>query len=113
MDPVLAFLGIVAALVVGAISPGPAFVFAARASVALSRADGLAAALGMGLGSLMFGTLALLGLQALLAETGWLYLALRLAGGANLLYLAWRLWHDAGAIIGLLGAKLIVESRPA
>jgi threonine/homoserine/homoserine lactone efflux protein len=95
MDPLLAVAGILAAITIGAISPGPSFVLVARIAVTRSRAYGLAAALGMGLGGVVLGGLALLGLQALLAQAGWLYAALKLAGGAYLLYLAYLIWRGA------------------
>ena len=87
---------ILGALLIGAISPGPSFVMVLRTSIALSRGDGLAAALGMGLGGAVFGTLALVGLTALLAQIEWLYVILKLAGGAYLIYLAIRIWGGAG-----------------
>jgi len=92
-------LGVIAAilgaLLIGAISPGPSFVMVLRTSIALSRGDGLAAAIGMGLGGALFGTAALLGLTALLAQVEWLYIVLKLAGGAYLIYLATRIWQGA------------------
>jgi threonine/homoserine/homoserine lactone efflux protein len=96
MDGLLPLFGILGAVTVGAMSPGPSFVFVARTSIALSRADGLAAALGMGTGGIVFAGLALLGLQAILAQVGWLHAALKLVGGLYLVYLAVRLWHGAG-----------------
>jgi len=95
MEPLLAVLGILAAITVGAASPGPSFVLVARIAVAQSRRDGLAAALGMGAGGVILGGLALLGLQALLAQAGWLYLLLKGLGGLYLLYLAVLLWRSA------------------
>ncbi|MGE0240168.1 MAG: LysE family translocator [Parvibaculaceae bacterium] len=92
-------LGILAAILgavlIGAISPGPSFVMVLRTAIALSRRDGLAAALGMGLGGALFGTLALVGLTALLAQVEWLYMVLKLAGGAYLIHLAIRIWRGA------------------
>lgn len=96
MDPVFALLGILGALAVGAASPGPSFVLVARTSVAVSRRAGLASALGMGVGGVIFAALALLGLQALLMQVGWLYALLKLTGGAYLAWLAFRLWRGAG-----------------
>jgi threonine/homoserine/homoserine lactone efflux protein len=96
MQGIVPFLGILAAIAVGAASPGPSFVHVARTAIALSRADGRAAAFGMSVGGIVFAGLALLGLQALLAQTAWLYAALKLAGGLYLLYLALRLWRGAG-----------------
>ena len=66
-----------------------------RTSAALSRRDGLAAALGMGIGGLSFALLALAGLQALLMQVSWLYLILKLAGAAYLIYLGFRIWRGA------------------
>ena len=51
----------------------------------------------MGLGASIVCTLALLGLRALIAEAGWLYLGFKLAGGVYLIYLAWRLWRESSA----------------
>jgi len=95
MDMALALLGILGALAVGVVSPGPSFVLIARISAALSRRDGLAASLGMGAGGVAFCTLALVGLHALLARIGWLYLGIKVAGGLYLVYLAFGLWRGA------------------
>ncbi len=78
-------------------SPGPSFVVIARRAVATTRSDGIAAALGMGLASAIFASSALLGLHILLTNVPWLYLGLKVIGGAYLMYLAIRLWHGAGA----------------
>lgn len=86
---------IAAAISMGAMSPGPSFVMVLRISIAVSRRAGLAAALGMGIGGMTFGALALLGLQAVIAQVGWLYLLLKVAGGLYLIYLASRIWRGA------------------
>jgi threonine efflux protein len=91
--PVL--LGILGALLIGAISPGPSFVLVSRIAITASRLDGLAASLGMGLGGALFGALALAGLSALLIEVQWLYTTLQLVGGAYLVYLGIRIWRGA------------------
>jgi threonine/homoserine/homoserine lactone efflux protein len=101
MDAFPALLAILAALIVGVVSPGPSFVLVARTSVALSRRDGLAAAAGMGAGGVLFGALALLGLTALLAQSGWLYLALRFLGGLYLVHLGMRLWRGASTPLAI------------
>lgn len=91
----LALLSILGTLAIGAMSPGPSFVVVVRASAGSSRRDGLASALGMGCGGLVFAALALAGLQALLMQVSWLYLVLKAAGGAYLVYLGWRIWRGA------------------
>jgi threonine/homoserine/homoserine lactone efflux protein len=95
MTPQLALLTILGTLAIGAMSPGPSFVVVVRTAAALSRRDGLAAALGMGCGGLVFAGLALAGLQALLMQVSWLYLILKVAGGAYLVYLGLRIWRGA------------------
>jgi threonine/homoserine/homoserine lactone efflux protein len=82
-------------LIVGVISPGPSFVMVARTAVAHSRSSGLAAALGMGLGGVVFGAVALLGLQAVLLAVPSLYGALKVLGGLYLCYLGWRIFASA------------------
>lgn len=94
MDITLPLLGIAGAMIVGAMSPGPSFVMVARTAVA-SRSDGLAAALGMGLGGIAFAVAALVGLQAAFLAVPALYLAIKLLGGLYLVYLGIRIWRGA------------------
>jgi threonine/homoserine/homoserine lactone efflux protein len=83
------------ALTLGSMSPGPSFIVVARMALANSRTDGLAAALGMGIGGLLFSIAALLGLTALLLAVPVLHLGLRMVGGMYLIYLGFRLWRGA------------------
>ena len=95
MEISLSVLGIAGAIALGAISPGPSFVLVARTAVASSRADGLAAALGMGAGGVLFAGAALLGLHVVLNAVPGLYLGLRLLGGAYLILLGCMIWRGA------------------
>jgi len=95
MELTLSLAGVLGALLIGAISPGPSFVLVARTSMAASRVDGLFAAIGMGVGGVIFSVVVLLGLQAILASVPWLYLTLKLAGGLYLVYLAVGIWRGA------------------
>jgi threonine/homoserine/homoserine lactone efflux protein len=88
-------LGIMVAIGIGAMSPGPSFVLVSRISVSNSRLHGLAAAIGMGLGGAFFAILALAGLVALLQQVEWLYLVLKCAGGLYLVYLGVVIWRGA------------------
>ena len=90
-----AVFAILVALLLGAMIPGPSFVLVARNAIGLSRRDGLATALGMGAGALFFGGLALAGLYTLLQAVEWLYIGLKMAGGAYLTYVAWKIWRGA------------------
>ncbi|AHB06579.1 MULTISPECIES: LysE family translocator [Pandoraea] len=96
MSASAAVLAILAALWLGAMIPGPSFVLVARNAIGQSRGDGLATALGMGAGGLVFGGVALAGLYTLLQAVEWLYIGLKIAGGVYLIYVASKIWRDAG-----------------
>ncbi|OHV78667.1 LysE family translocator [Rhizobium sp. LCM 4573] len=89
------FISILSALLAAAISPGPSFLTVSRISVACSRGDGLAAAVGMGLGGLIFSWLALMGLTSLLSQFRWLDVALKVLGGGYLVYMGLQSWRHA------------------
>lgn len=95
MQEMIALVGIVVALGLGAASPGPSFVMVAREAVSTSRLNALAAALGIGLGGLLFATAALLGLQALFQAVPLAYLLLKVLGGLYLAYLGYRIFRGA------------------
>jgi threonine/homoserine/homoserine lactone efflux protein len=107
MPDLLALLILLGTLLIGAISPGPSFVFVVRIAVARGRADGLAAALGMGVGALVYAVLALVGLRALMTEAAWLYWALKIAGGVYLVYLAIMIWRHASEPIAVSDAGAV------
>jgi threonine/homoserine/homoserine lactone efflux protein len=112
MSAFAAVVSILAAILLGAMSPGPSFVLVARNSIGLSRRDGVATALGMGVGAICFAGIALAGLYTVLATVGWLYAALKIAGGAYLLYIASRIWRGAGQPV-TMGRAAAAGSRPA
>ena len=95
MQDLTALFGILAALTVGVVSPGPSFVMVARTAVCASRREGIAAALGMGAGGVVFAVSALLGLHALLLAVPSVYLVFKLVGGLYLAFLGWRIWASA------------------
>jgi threonine/homoserine/homoserine lactone efflux protein len=90
-----AIASILAALLLGAMSPGPSFVLVARNAIGLSRSNGIATALGMGVGGIFFSGIALCGLYTLLAAVEWLYVTLKIAGGIYLIFLASKIWRGA------------------
>jgi threonine/homoserine/homoserine lactone efflux protein len=95
MELLIPIGAICGAILIGAISPGPSFVYVARTSIAVSRPAGIVTAVGMGLGGLMFASAALLGLHMVLTAVPWAYLGLKIGGGAYLIYLAVLLWRGA------------------
>lgn len=92
---VTALIAVLAALTVGVVSPGPSFVMVARVAVASTRSQALAASLGMGLGGLLFGAAALLGVQGVLHAVPSLYLGLKVLGGLYLCYLGFLIFRSA------------------
>src|SRR5258708_13111592 len=105
MSPLTAIVTILAALLIGAMSPGPSFVLVARNSIGLSRRDGLATAVGMGVGGVFFAGIALVGLYTLLAAVEWLYVSLKVAGGLYLIYSASEIWRGASAPLSAADAS--------
>lgn len=97
MHTLLSLIGILAVLAIGVVSPGPSFILVARTAIAVSRRAAIGSAMGMACGATVLCVAALLGLHALLSQIPELYLALKLFGGAYLLYLAFKLWRGAGA----------------
>lgn len=82
-------------LMLGAVSPGPAFIYVAKNSIGVSRKHGLFTALGTGTGAALFGLLAVLGLQAILLAVPSAYLILKICGGIYLLWLAFKIIRHA------------------
>lgn len=95
MQEITAFLGIVSALLLGAISPGPSFVMVAKTAVTSGRVNGIGIAIGMGVGGFAFASLSLLGLNGLLLAVPVLYIFLKIAGGLYLTYLGLKIWRGA------------------
>ncbi len=87
---------VVLAITVGVISPGPTFIVVARTALSATPRLGRIAALGVGTASLAFSVLAAAGVSAVLAYVGWLFVVLKVAGGAYLVVLAVRLWRSHG-----------------
>lgn len=81
---------ILAAALVTSASPGPATLAVAGTSMSAGRGHGLALAAGITTGSLCWSIAAALGLGAALMANPWVLEAMRFAGGAYFLYLAFR-----------------------
>jgi threonine/homoserine/homoserine lactone efflux protein len=67
----------------------------------------------MGIGGVTFAILALAGLTALLSQFEWLYLVLKIAGGAYLVYIAFAIWKGASQPLALSDGDLAGRSMPA
>ena len=95
MESLFILGSITLALMLGAISPGPTFIYVAKNSIAISRKHGLFTALGTGTGAALFGFLAVMGLQAVLLAVPSAYLLLKVCGGLYLLWLAYKIIKHA------------------
>lgn len=78
-----------------AMSPGPSFVVTVRTAAAEGFRVGGFIALGLGVGALAWASAALLGLAALLEIAPILLIALKVAGGVFLLWIALQTWRHA------------------
>jgi threonine efflux protein len=108
MDNAFVLISVFAIFIPALILPGPDFVAVVRSSMTYGTRAGLLTTLGVSTGLCLYATLSLLGLSAILVQYQWLTWAVRLLGGAYLIYLG----------IKLLRAKpqdidLDQEHRPA
>jgi len=90
-----ALLGIYLISLAAAISPGPAVLLAARTSLREGFSRGAWLAVGIGLGACIWAVAAMFGLAILFKIAPTLLLALKFAGAAYLLYLAYKMWRHA------------------
>lgn len=95
MESLIILGSITLALMLGAISPGPTFIYVAKNSIAISRKHGLFTALGTGTGAALFCLLAVMGLQAILLAVPSAYLVLKVCGGLYLLWIAYKIIKHA------------------
>ncbi len=122
-DWILPLASIALANLLGAMSPGPAFVLVLRTALAHGREAAWAPIAGLAVGAAIWAAAALWGLQSLFAALPWLASALPLAGGAFLVHFAWRIWraasdpspaaeHGEGPRAGFGQALLLQVSNP-
>lgn len=78
-------------------SPGPNFVLLSTMALSINRMAAVQAAFGVAVGSLIWMVAAALGVSAILQALPMLGLALKVVGGAYLIFLGIKLWRSAGA----------------
>jgi threonine/homoserine/homoserine lactone efflux protein len=88
------------ALLAALASPGPAFLYALRATLGGGRAAGVATGCGLAVMAAAWTLMALMGLDGLFRLFPWAYAAFKTLGAAYLIYLAWRTWRGAGKPAG-------------
>ncbi|ESX82384.1 lysine transporter LysE [Mesorhizobium sp. LSHC420B00] len=92
-----AFLAYCAAITFAAATPGPAMFTVIANGVSLGFVRAFLAGLGIAAGDAVLVTLALLGLVALVQAFEWVFLILKYAGAAYLVFLGIRMWRSASA----------------
>src|SRR5260221_9493695 len=108
---VLTLAGIGAVQLMAAMSLGQAFLVVTRISVGESRRVALAATFGVTNAALFWAIAATLGVHVLLAEAAWLYGALKLAGGAYLVWLGIQAWRHAGMALAPATSSTLSMNR--
>lgn len=86
-------LAYAAALTIAAATPGPSMLAVIGRGLSGGSRPALSMAGGVAVADLMLGTLALLGLAALLASFSWLFAVVKYAGAAYLVWLGIRMWR--------------------
>ncbi|HEV2504110.1 MAG TPA: LysE family translocator [Mesorhizobium sp.] len=85
------------AVVLAAMTPGPAMFAVITNGVSRGFARAFTAGLGVAAGDAVLVTLALLGLVTLVQTFEWIFLILKYAGAAYLIYLGFKMWRSAAA----------------
>lgn len=81
-------------------SPGPAMLYSIRTTLVSGRASGIATGFGLGFMATLWLVLAMAGLDAVFALFPQLYLAMKIAGAAYLIWIAWQTWRGAHKPVG-------------
>lgn len=101
MPELLSLLTIGLVQLLAVMSPGPSFLITARTAVAGSRVDGFKVALGLGMGTVIWSSAALLGLNIVFRSVPILFFAMKIAGAVFLLWIAWRIFRHAAQPVAL------------
>ena len=105
---VLISIGLVQLLAV--ISPGPSFLITARTAVAQSRWRGVQVALGLGAGTVIWASAAVLGLHVLFERFPSLFFGMKLGGAAFLLWIAFQIFRHAAEPI-VIGEAAVAQGQ--
>ena len=91
-DQLALFVG---TLAVAILSPGPGVIAVSQAAFAMGRRRALPYGWGLALGASFWCIFALLGLTVIFRALPWTYVALKVLGGAYLVWIAWKMWRHA------------------
>jgi threonine/homoserine/homoserine lactone efflux protein len=82
------------ALFVVALIPGPGITALVARALGTTFAESLAMAVGISLGDLVFLTAVVLGLSVVAQTFGFVFLVIKYAGAAYLIWMAWKIWKS-------------------
>lgn len=99
METIAPFAAYVVALAIAAAIPGPGVAALVGRALAAGAGASLPFVLGLAVGDVVFLTMAILGLSALIAAASGALFVVKIAGGCYLIYLAARLWTAKAAPI--------------
>jgi RhtB (resistance to homoserine/threonine) family protein len=91
MEITIILLSVATIWLIAVITPGPNFFITVRTAVAQSRRAALFVALGTSTGTILWGLSGYFGIALLFKTAPWVYLSLKLLGGAYLIYLGVKL----------------------
>jgi amino acid exporter len=94
MTPTHSVLLTIALFALTFLSPGPNLLIVLRASLSQGRSAGAAAGFGVALADGIYAALGLLGMAAVINQSGELFAAVKVIGGMYLLWVAWRLLRN-------------------
>ena len=100
-----AFIAVALLHLMAAISPGPAVLMAARTGVTEGLRTGAFLAMGIGIGGVIWAAAALFGLALVFQAAPSLLWALKIAGGAYLISMAWGMWRGADTPLDMNAAS--------
>jgi threonine/homoserine/homoserine lactone efflux protein len=98
------WIALVLALTILGISPGPAWAAVVTTSIGRGFLPAAAMVMGIALGDVFFLLLAVLGLALLAKALGTLFLLVKFAGAAYLIWLGIKLWRHPPAVVGSVAA---------
>ena len=100
-----AFIAVALLHLMAAVSPGPAVLMAARTGVTEGLRTGAFLAMGIGAGGVIWAAAALFGLALVFQAAPSLLWALKIAGGAYLIFMAWGMWRGADTPLDMNAAS--------
>ena len=92
-------------------SPGPNFFMISQQSMAGQRAMAVRIALGVAIGSATWALLAMAGVAAVLANAGWAFAAIRLAGATYLIWFGIKLLRASRSPVPAMATPVLAASR--